>query len=1155
MPIRKFIIFLFLIFGFSSLGMGQSLSNIRIGGKAIDSNSIHIDSLSILPNSFSLIGLDENQYIIDYISATIHILDSNAIGKSISYRYRVFSMDFSQKISHKSTDIILPKSGNYASRIQQISTLSEVWTDDMTLQSSGSIARGFSIGNNQDLVLSSTLNLQLSGMLSEDLEILANITDKNIPLQPEGNTQSIQDFDKIFIRLNYQKRFFLNAGDIEIGKPNGYFMVVNKQLLGMDFESNQKLNDRQKLYNKVGGGVNKGKYVRQTLNIINGVQGPYKLQGEQNEVNIIILSGSEHVYLDGRLLTRGQENDYIIDYNLGEITFTSNILITSEKRIVVEFEYKSNYYNHYTLYTYNEFTHEKNSKLKLNVNFTHDQDLKNSSIQPELNNDHKMFLSGLGDDLNDAYYPYIDSVGYNANEILYRKKDTIVNGESYTIYIHSLKDTTQLFRLGFTLMGNNNGDYVLEQSTTNGRIFRWIAPKNGIKQGNYEPVVLLSTPKSTQLGTVAAEYRFLKNSGIQAELAISNHDQNTFSKNDDKDNLGFAFKVLLFHENKLKSKKENEEKWRFLTQADYEYVHKNFYTTESYRDIEFSRNYNLTEYENVKSAEQMLHLQAGFKHADIGENLYRFNYYAKPGNVNAFRNEMVSSTRLNGFLFGTNTSWLLSNDSIQKTNFIQSNSFFSKSFNKIEIGISDLLERNIFREQHTDSLRSNSYAFNEARIFLKSNDSLPYIYNFSFLNRVEQIPQEQNLTTNIINNEALASFELAKLKNNRIRGTATFRNSQIKDSVGKFTSENFFVGSVNYTGRFFKNAIIITTYYEAGSGLEQQKTFSYLKVAEGQGTHTWNDYNHNGIEELEEFELAAFQDEANYIKIWITTPEYVITYNNQFTQTLQLRPQNVWSNKTGFRKFLSRFANSSTFTSSQKNSLKNSIKAFNPFQFNLEDSVLIRNTLNFINNLSFNQMSKYWGIDFIVQENQNKELLYYGFENNRNSIQEVIVRGHPHKMITLKCNYLHSIREIQSAYLASRNYTIETNHIESSINVQYNNALFGTLSYIFKHKENTENFEKALQHNIQFLFNYRMPQKGNLTSSIQYIHIKYNGETNSSIAYEMLEGLNTGHNALWSVGYQANITDYLQIELSYNGRISDGNKAVHTGNLQLRAHF
>ncbi|MBK7426604.1 MAG: hypothetical protein IPI60_06060 [Saprospiraceae bacterium] len=44
-----------------------------------------------------------------------------------------------------------------------------------------------------------------------------------------------------------------------------------------------------------------------------------KLTGNDSELFIIVLANTERVYLDGALMNRGLENDYVIDYNRGEV--------------------------------------------------------------------------------------------------------------------------------------------------------------------------------------------------------------------------------------------------------------------------------------------------------------------------------------------------------------------------------------------------------------------------------------------------------------------------------------------------------------------------------------------------------------------------------------------------------------------------------------------------------------------------------------------------------------------------------------------------------------------------------------------------------------------------------------------------------------------
>jgi len=53
----------------------------------------------------------------------------------------------------------------------------------------------------------------------------------------------------------------------------------------------------------------------------------------------------------------------------------------------------------------------------------------------------------------------------------------------------------------------------------------------------------------------------------------------------------------------------------------------------------------------------------------------------------------------------------------------------------------------------------------------------------------------------------------------------------------------------------------------------------------------------------------------------------------------------------------------------------------------------------------------------------------------------------------------------------------------------------------------------------------------------------------------MLEGLLPGNNAKWSALFQTQLSKYLQLNLSYLGRLGEGGRAIHNGQAQLRAFF
>jgi len=1156
-------IFLHILILLPLIGIAQQCSNYRFSKIIVKSDTIHLDTLSIIPGSLVVRDstgkqIDSTHYYISYPEALILLKPLVSIHQPVlMIYYRVFPYNFSLLSKHKDIGMtVKDKTGT----LNPFSFTDKDQTLDIFklggLNKNGSISRGVTIGNSQDVVVNSSFNLQLSGKLSEDITVLAAITDNNVPVQPDGNTQQIQDFDKVFIQLS-SKRSSLTAGDFELTRPQSYFMNFYKKAQGGSFTTSFLTSADKKKKNtmtiKGAAAISKGKYTENTFTGIEGNQGPYKLTGADNETYIIVLSGSEKVYIDGLQMVRGQENDYTIDYNTAELTFTTKRLITKDSRISIEFEYSDMNYARSLFYAGTDYS---TKKLTMHFNFFSEQDIKNQPIQQALSTQDKQLLAQVGDSINQAVVPYADSIAFTNAQVLYKKTyDTVAGVVYYPVYVYSTNPDSAHYQLGFSIVGANKGNYVQIQSTANGRVFKWVAPIANIKQGNYEPVVLLVTPKKKQMATLSTEYAISKRTKASVELAMSNNDINLFSTADKGNDLGYGVKTKI--KNVLPLNKKDSTGWSLTSEADNEFTDKNFTPIDRYRDVEFDRDWNLSNI-IVNSNENISSLK--FTLADKKSNFtsYQFRSFFAGSQYTGLQNVLNANLGKKGFLLTFNGSYLTSKDKFSSTRFIRSNAGFSKKFKRIIVGVKEEQEYNTFFKLNTDSLQQNSFSYNQLEGYINNPDTSKTKYTLFYKRRVDQLPLKNSLNLATTAQDVGVSFEMLKKANNKLSITNTYRKLQVNDSsLTAQKDDKSLLSRLQYNVKLFKGAISSSTYYEIGSGLEVKKEYSYLQVTPGQGIYIWTDYNHDNVQQLDEFEIATIPGIANYIRVYTPTNQYVKSYTNQFNEVFTLSPVTSWVTAKGFKKFLSRFSDQATYSIDHKNTSNNGFKAYNPFMNEISDTTLLSTSSALRNSFYFNRSSAVFSMDYEYSDSRNKILLVDGFDSRSAFSHEVNVKWNISRKFSFTTKYNTGEKTSNSDYLTTRDFDIVNSEIGPVFSYQPNVSFRIALNYTYTDKKNKQGVigEKAFLNDAGVDIKYNVLSKGSLLMKVSYVRIKYNSDESTPVAYEMLEGLKSGNNATWTLSYQRNLSGNLQLTLNYEGRKSQDVKTIHVGSVQLRAYF
>ncbi|MBA3681319.1 MAG: hypothetical protein H0W73_09175 [Bacteroidetes bacterium] len=1127
-------------------------------------DTLVLDSLSLVPGSinFKTFPDSANTPLINY---KMHaLIFSGKRPDSILVSYKRFPYNFEHKYFHKDpsalyTDLSKPNNP-YTINYNNVNNKQDQLFQNDGLNKNGNISRGISFGNNQDVVVNSNLNLQVSGKLTPEIDMVLVATDNNIPFQADGTTAQLQEFDKVYIQLN-NATTKLVVGDYQLSRPqNSYFMSFYKRAQGAYLENIYADSTSKKpliFKTQVAGAVSRGKFSRQIFFGTENNQGPYRLRGADNEPFIIILSGTEKIYIDGKLLQRGQENDYIIDYNTGELTFTAKQIITKDKRIVAEFQYAERNYGR-SLFFFSEEVQTKKANMFFNV--YSEQDNKNKPLQQTLSQQQKNVLIAIGDTLDKAVYTGVEVAPFNNSDVFYKQVDTLVNSILFTdVYVYSTNPDSAKYRLKFSNVGVNHGNYNQVSSTANGRVYQWVAPVNGIPQGSFEPVIPLVTPKLNQMLTGGFTYSLTQNNSINAEGVYTKNDINRFSRADKGNDEGSGVKFTSKNEAILKTDSlKNQTK--LIYNAGYEFLQKQFHQIERFRSIEFDRDWNrplssvLLNDQNIASGE------IGIVNSKGSALTYGVNYFNEGNNYQGLRHNAIVRHQIKGLTTNYSGSYLLTNDNLnfQNTEFYRHKSLISQKIRKIRFSYSDDFENNLFKHSFSNSLLPRSYQFWEWEGSVSNADSSKNNIKLFYKERRDKLAYGNTLKDSTFATNIGLQSSIYSVKNNPFSVLITYRKLELRNVVGTFLKpDNSVLSRVEYNPRWFKGLITSGIFYETGYGLENKREFYYLEVAPGQGQYAWNDYNTNTIKEINEFEIAQFSDQARYIRIFTPTNQYVKVLQNQLSVSVSLRPASLIKQpKNGAARFLNRWVTQTVFRVDGKTSDNGDVLNFNPF-LDVKDTSILASNNNLRQSVFFNQTSAVFGMDYTYINNQSKQLLVNGIERRTLLSHEVKGRVNFLKAWAINSSGIFSQKGNASQFFSTRNYLIEGYETEQRLIFQPNTYFRISAIYKYNEKQNRieGGFQKAFINTFAGEIKYNQSEKGSLTGRMDLVLIKYNDTENSPIAYEMLNALSKGQNITWELNYQRNLNSNLQISINYNGRKTPNSNAVHLGGAQIRAFF
>lgn len=1125
------------------------------------------DSLIRLPHQFILSSTETlrvngqaplvkgHDYTIDYRFGAIR-LDSNAtnnllksgIPATLTITYHYLPLSFRDSYFRRRLVEFADTSSAETLKVSRPRTafgIDDIFGRD--LQKSGSIVRGFTVGSKRDLSLNSGFRMQLAGKIASDVEVIAALTDENTPIQPEGTTQTLQEFDKVFVEIRGSD-YGATLGDFPLEFQGSEFARLTRKLQGAKGTADYR-SDIASGSVVLAGAVSRGKFTSSQFPGLEGVQGPYRLTGRNNERNIIVIAGTERVYVNGERQVRGETNDYTIDYASAELRFTARRLITSASRITVDFEYTDRQFSRSLLATHAS-TRFAADKARLTFSYFREADDPDAPIDFELNDSTRQILARAGDDRNKAVVSGVSRVDSNG---LYLRVDSVLSsGQAVTFYRYAPGNPLALYTAGFTYVGFGKGDYVRKGVGE----FEW----RGSGGGDYLPVRFLPFAQSHNLLDVGLNVDPFESLKLSGEFARSIFDANRFSSIDDADNGGHALNFTVFFAPKqvhLGSTSIGD----FDIRLKERFVDGKFVPIDRTTEIEFARKWGI---DSLLTADEETQ-EASVNYSPL-PSLSLGGGYGKITRGDAFRSVRNDVTLgMKGDSLPTVDYFL---ESIRSREYSLDNlgSWFRQrgaaqySFWNITPSIRFETENRKIRSFSAPVEKQGSFAYN----LYAPGIALTRLGKVSLSSEFEWRNDDRFLDGRVLReSKSFTQSYTARLAEWNFLTSSidlSLRTKEYKPAFKVAGNTDIKTVLVRNQNRYspLNRGIDAEMFYQVATERSSRLERVFVRVPQGTGNYRYlGDLNNNGITDENEFELTRF--DGDYIVVNLPSDELFPVIDLKTSMRLRMVPRRFVEKGDGILEAITRAVSTETYIRVEEKSSEPDLKQiyllhFSRFQ---KDSTTIAGSTLFTQDVMFFDGEPAFSSRLRFSQRKGMNRFSAGIERNLTRERSIRLRWQLVSEIANQIDYVNKIDMVQGDLTSGRSRDIHSDGVTFDLSYRpQQNVELGIKIDVAKGVDRFQNPQLASDLNAQTVrFVYALTGAGQIRVETAREEIILGGTPAATLPFELTGGRVPGKTWLWRTSFDYRVTEFVQATVNYDGRSEGGRSPVHTARAEVRAFF